>query len=261
MTVTAGTTELTTPMGVAQPSGLERWKRATDAPLVVFAVGSLPILLLELNRAELTRGDRLLIDIVNVTVLVVFALDYVVELYLAADRRAYVRAEWMSLLIVIAQAMAVVPALAGFGVLRVYRGARAFRAFAMVVRIIALGRLATRGGRAVLRRRAGSIALGLAGLTWLTSAVAFTLVEDVGEGARIPSFFDALWWSTATITTVGYGDIYPVTAAGRVIGGVTMLVGISSFAIVTAKVAEFLVRPGGSTSTGVVNPQDIDPPV
>ncbi len=55
-----------------------------------FAVGSLPILLLELNRAEQTGGDRLLIDIVNVTVLVVFALDYIVELCLAADRRAYV---------------------------------------------------------------------------------------------------------------------------------------------------------------------------
>jgi voltage-gated potassium channel len=44
------------------------------------------------------------------------------------------------------------------------------------------------------------------------------------------------------LTTVGYGDISPVTFVGRVVGGFTMVVGISTFAIITAKVAEFLVR-------------------
>jgi voltage-gated potassium channel len=82
----------------------------------------------------------------------------------------------------------------------------------------------------------------MAGMTWLTSAVAFTLAEDVGVHGRVHSFFDALWWSTETITTVGYGDVAPVTAAGRLVGGVTMVVGISTFAVVTAKIAEFLVR-------------------
>lgn len=62
------------------------------------------------------------------------------------------------------------------------------------------------------------------------------------QGHRLNSFFDALWWSTATITTVGYGDVYPITTAGRLVGGFTMVVGISTFAVVTAKVAEFLVR-------------------
>ncbi|MFM8411910.1 MAG: potassium channel family protein, partial [Alphaproteobacteria bacterium] len=53
----------------------------------------------------------------------------------------------------------------------------------------------------------------------------------------------------ATVTTVGYGDIAPVTLVGRVVGGFTMIVGISTFALVTAKIAEFLVREesrGGS---------------
>lgn len=58
------------------------------------------------------------------------------------------------------------------------------------------------------------------------------------------SFFDAAWWSASTITTVGYGDLAPVTAAGRLVGVFTMVVGISAFAVVTAKIAEFLVISG-----------------
>jgi hypothetical protein len=70
----------------------------------------------------------------------------------------------------------------------------------------------------------------------------FTVAEDVGVDGRVASFADALWWSLATITTVGYGDIYPVTTAGRIVGGFTMVIGISTFALVTAKIAQFLVR-------------------
>ena len=145
-------------------------------------------------------------------------------------------------MIVVAQAAALLPALAAVGVLRVLRGARAFRAVAVAFRVIAIGGATAREGRALIRRRAATFALSLAGLTWLTSAAAFTVVEDVGDGKQIDSFGDALWWSSTTITTVGYGDVYPVTAVGRMIAVVTIIVGISAFAVVTAKIAEFLVR-------------------
>ncbi|MCU1503263.1 MAG: putative voltage-gated potassium channel protein [Ilumatobacteraceae bacterium] len=188
----------------------------------------------------------------NAVVLVAFASDYVIELFLARGRLSYMRREWTSLAIVVTQTIAVVPALAGFGVLRALRGARVLRGLVTLLRLSAIGGVASQQGRGILRRHAASFALGLAGLTWLTSAVAFTLAEDVGEGRRVNSFFDALWWSTATITTVGYGDIFPVTAAGRLVGGFTMVVGISTFAVVTAKVAELLVRsaPTDPPSTG-----------
>src|SRR3712207_5377770 len=89
----------------ARPSymtpALERWRSRTDTPLVILAIGSLPLLLLELKRGDLTFADRLLLDVVNIVVLVAFSLDYVVELALTRDRRQYVRREWTSALVVI----------------------------------------------------------------------------------------------------------------------------------------------------------------
>jgi voltage-gated potassium channel len=229
--------------------GLARWRRATDVPLMVLAIGSLPILLLELKIDDLPRHDQVFVNVVNVLVLVAFAVDYVVELVLAGDRRRYVRSEYLSLLIVVSQALALVPALSAFGVLRGLRAARAVRVGIVVARAVAIGGAASRDGRRLIRDHAAAIALWSAALTWVLSAAAFTIAEDVGEGRRIESFFDALWWSLATITTVGYGDIFPITAAGRIVGGFTMIVGISTFAVVTAKVASFLVRPDTDPAT------------
>lgn len=222
--------------------GLLRWRRLTDAPLLVLAIGSLPLLLLEPVRDDLTRADRTFLDTVNVVVLIAFATDYVVELCLARPRGRFVRREWTSLLIVVAQVMALVPSLGGVGLLRVLRVSRGWRSIAVLARVAAIGGAAAKEGRSILRRHAAAFALGIAGMTWITAAVAFTLVEDVGPDGRLHSFFDALWWSSATITTVGYGDVFPITAAGRVVGVLTMGVGISAFAVVTAKIAEFLVR-------------------
>jgi len=74
--------------------------------------------------------------------------------------------------------------------------------------------------------------------------IAATVVASVegGEGASIQSFPDALWWAVVTITTVGYGDMVPVTAAGRTIAFILMLGGIAFFSGVTANLAFFMVR-------------------
>ena len=69
----------------------------------------------------------------------------------------------------------------------------------------------------------------MAGFTLVTSAVAFTIAEDVGKGRRVGSFFDALWWSASTITTVGYGDKYPTTIEGQLVAAVLMITGIALF--------------------------------
>jgi voltage-gated potassium channel len=173
-----------------------------------------------------------------VLVFVAFAADYLVELSITKKRMSFVRTQWASLLIVVSQFLALLPALGFLGILR---GARALRITTTVIRVIGIGAASKKRGRRFFKEKAASVAFGLAGFTLITSAVAFTLAEDVGNGRRIESFFDALWWSAATITTVGYGDIYPVTATGGVIAVFTMVVGISTLAIVTARIAQFFM--------------------
>ena len=215
------------------------WRRWTDLPLLILAVGSLPLLLLELVSDRLTHSDRNFVFGVNIAVFIAFAISYVVEIFLSESRVKYAKSEWLSLLIVVAQLLALLPALGFFGVLR---GARALRVIVTLLRVVGIGVASRTKGREVLKKHAASMAFGSAGFTLVTSAVAFTLAEDVGESGRIHSFFDALWWSAATITTVGYGDIYPVTAAGRIIAVFTMVVGVSTLAVVTARIAQFLIQ-------------------
>ena len=205
---------------------------------MVLAVGTMPLLLLDLISDRLTSLDKAFLFTVNLVVFIAFLADYLVGLMLTSSRLPYARRHLGSLLIVVAQLLALLPALGFLGALR---GARAIRPLIAVTRLVGLAIVARQTGREFLRRRAASIAFSMAGFTLVTSAVAFTLAEDVGTGLRIESFFDALWWATATITTVGYGDIYPTTGAGRVIAAFTMIVGIATLSVVTARIAAFLI--------------------
>lgn len=67
--------------------------------------------------------------------------------------------------------------------------------------------------------------------------------ESKSADANITSGGDALWWAVVTITTVGYGDLYPVTAAGRITGFFVMLAGIGIIGALASIFASFLVPP------------------
>jgi voltage-gated potassium channel len=219
---------------------VERWRKLTDTPLTIIAIGSLPVLFLHFVSDRLSSLDKKFILIVDLIVLTAFLLDYVVELILSNNKTRYIKTEWLNAIVTIAQAVALLPSL---GIAGIFRAVRGVRIILTVLRILGISASVSRNdGRRLLREKAATLAFGLAGFTWVTSAVAFTVAEDVGQEGRLNSFFDALWWSATTITTVGYGDIYPVTAIGRLIAIFTMLVGIGTLAVVTARIAKFLIR-------------------
>jgi len=73
------------------------------------------------------------------------------------------------------------------------------------------------------------------------SGILIYLIESPHEGAQITSLLDAFWWVTATVTTVGYGDVVPVTEIGRIMGIGLMFVGISIVGTIISSVGAILV--------------------
>jgi voltage-gated potassium channel len=102
------------------------------------------------------------------------------------------------------------------------------------------GALLGRGGRSLHMRAVGWATVALA----VVSLAGSWLVVQAERGAPRANLTDypkALWWSVETATTVGYGDLYPVTLWGRVIAGVVMFVGITTYGMVTAAIATWFV--------------------
>jgi voltage-gated potassium channel len=95
---------------------------------------------------------------------------------------------------------------------------------------------------AILRHRGlFRVLLAATGLLFLGAWVVL-LCENHAPGSNIHSFPEALWWAVVTVTTVGYGDRFPVTGGGRTIAVILMLVGIGLIGVLTATVASFFVQ-------------------
>jgi voltage-gated potassium channel len=90
---------------------------------------------------------------------------------------------------------------------------------------------------------ARSATLGLA-LTFVGLAFLGAVVMRFADPHNFPSLGLAVWWALQTVTTVGYGDVVPATDAGRVIGGIEMVVGVSFIAFLTAGVTSVVIQRG-----------------
>jgi voltage-gated potassium channel len=88
-----------------------------------------------------------------------------------------------------------------------------------------------------------------AGVLVLNGAVMVYLFERHAPGSNIHTLGDALWWSFVTVTTVGYGDFYPVTIGGRITACFIMGTGLLTLAVITAQVASSFVGQGSSRAT------------
>lgn len=199
---------------------LERWTARTDAPLLALATVFLVALVVPLYDPHLPTGVRTLLAVVNALVWLAFAVDYVVRLRLAPDRRLFVRRNIPDLLAVC------------LPVLRPLR----------LLRLVGVFGAATRrmGDRAQVRTTTGVVA-GVGVLVVVCGGLALD-AERGHQGANITSAADALWWATATVTTVGYGDRYPTTGEGRLVGVLLMLGGIALLGVLTASVAAWFVK-------------------
>lgn len=197
----------------------ERWEERAEWPLTVAALAFLGAYAWPVLQPDLTGGWQAACRVVTWAAWAVFALDYFARLWLSRDRGEFLRSNVFDLAVVM------------LPILRPLR----------LLRLVTLLHVLNRYAGDTLRGRVAVYVVGSTTLVLFVSGLAVLDAERGVEGANIQDFGDALWWALVTVTTVGYGDQFPVTTAGRVIAGGLMLAGIALLGVVTASLASWLI--------------------
>lgn len=196
-----------------------RWHRSSEWPLTGAALLFLGAYAWPILDPNLDRAFVQLCELVVWATWALFALDYIVRFALSSRRMRFV---WRNL---VDLAMIVLPLL------------RPLRLLRLVTVLKALNRNAA----SALREKIGLYVGASTALLIFVAALAMLDAERHADGANILTFQDALWWSFTTITTVGYGDRYPVTGLGRLVAVGLMVGGVALFGVVTATLAAWFV--------------------
>jgi voltage-gated potassium channel len=175
---------------------------------------------------EVGAGVRSDLEAAELVLTGVFVLEFGSRLLAAHDRRQYVTGHWID-------ALALVPPIRALRVLRLLRLFRLVRAFAGFYRAA----MHVQG----LARHRGFAWLIVAWLSIMVVCSAFVYQAEHGVNSLLSSPFDALWWGVTTLTTVGYGDTYPVTSEGRLGAMILMLLGIGLFSAITATITSYFI--------------------
>ena len=200
-------------------SRLERFEQRTEWPLAAVAM-----LFLGLYSVQvLARPHGFGADVVRAALFalyLVFVADYLARLYLADPRGRWFLHHLFDLAIV------VLPFLRPLRLL----------SLAVVIKVLQRAVGHTIRGRVIVYTACGAVLIVYA------ASLAILEIERQHPGSKIATFGDAVWWSITTVTTVGYGDLSPVTGMGRVVAVALMLAGISLVGIVTATLASWIVQ-------------------
>jgi len=188
-------------------------------PLAGLAALFLVVYSVDVLAVGLSHEEHHALQVVDYVIWALFGLEYVTRISLAANRFGY---WWRHL-----PDMAIIA-------LPVLRPLRLLR-LVMLFRIL---------NRPVVEKTHGRVAVyGIAGATLLVYCAALAVLDAERHhgAANIKTFGDALWWAVVTICTVGYGDRYPVTGEGRLIGAGLMVGGVALLAAITASFATWLI--------------------
>lgn len=223
----------------------ERWRllRALDSmmegPLVVLAFIWLGLLVI-----ELVIGSDARLDLVVYAIWVVFIAEVVIELIIAPDRPAWLRANWLK---IVSLAIPALRLLRVLSVLRFLRAARIVRSASLLRLLTSLNRGFAALGRTLDRARFAYV-LAISALVVVVVAAGMLFFESAaaplpGGAPVIDSYGDALWWTAMTMTTVG-AQYAPVTAEGRLVAFLLAVYGVGVFGYVTATIATHFLDLG-----------------
>ena len=212
----------------ARQAMLERFESMTELPLLLLSFAMVPVLIGPLLWEDsFSDAEKTLFRTLDIFIWALFAADFALKFIITTDKLAFLRRNWLEALVVL------VPFIRPLRIIRIILfGARAIRA---------------------TRRRMVNVDFLLVYAIGIV-VVAATIVTGVERGHdSIDSFTDALWWSVVTATTVGYGDMTPVTPVGRGMAVLLMLVGIGLFGGITANFASTIFRTDDNVEANTEN--------
>ncbi len=198
---------------------LERWESRSEWVLAAIAVIFLVVYSFQVLANPPPQVNSQLNNAMAL-LYVAFIVDYVVRFTLAPQRRRWFFRHLFDLAIV----------------------ALPFLRPLKLLRLLVLIKVMQRAGGDAIRGRVAIYAAGSAALFVYVASLAILQTERSAPGSNITNFGDALWWGVTTVTTVGYGDTYPVTDTGRVIAALLMMGGIRLIGFITATVASWIVE-------------------
>lgn len=216
------------PMLGRSQAAYDRFSEAADLPLTILALVWLPVLIIPLVTS-LPPDAAETFDVIDYLVWAVFAAEYLIRLYLAPARWHFVTHHLVDLAVV------------ALPLLRPLRALRLLRLLNLARVAVVLANALRRIRDILTHRGLHLVLLAVAGVIVICSVLELVF-EQHAPGANIRNLGDALWWAIVTVTTVGYGDTYPVTAGGRGVAVVLMLVGIGLIGTLTASVASYFVE-------------------
>lgn len=198
--------------------------------IVILSIYVISALLIDAFVRLPPEMSRLLHDI-DYVICVIFFIDFLHRFFTAKSKLKYMKWGWIDLISSI-PVMDVFLAGRMFRVIQLLRVLRAFRSIRIIFEYFFKNKI----------KGAFTSAAIVGILMVIFCAIGILGVERDAPGGNIKTAEDALWWSFVTITTVGYGDLYPVTTAGRIIAAALMTVGVALFGTFTAYVASWFVQ-------------------
>ena len=196
--------------------GLTEWERRTDKSLFVASLLYLVAYAAPIVSTRISAPLDGILNIFQMILWALFAADYCVRLYLAPRRIYFLTHNLMNLAIVLLPAWRIVSFLAMLHM-------TANRQYKLL----------------------SELAVKLFGYTLIfviMAALAIFSTEQNAPGALITDIWTAYWWTLATLATVGYGDVYPVTVLGRVIAVIVMIYGVGLFGVITGALATWVIE-------------------